>query len=242
MKNKRHAKILDIISQSDTVTQSALTQKLREFGFNVTQATVSRDIRSLAFVKVTAGDGYKYALPTNVVAHTTKHMTIFSQSVISVEYAPAHDYCQNAVRYGAGGGRGGRQLDWRADIRVNCGRRYDYYCDGVGGARKGTDADFKGYAGGRIAGAEASGMLTGLHIKNVAVIDETEIELGAGLNVLTGETGAGKSIVIGSVNMILGERGGKDWSAMGEKARWYRLYFPAVGAGVRACAGAGRGV
>ena len=82
MKNKRHAKILDIISQSDTVTQSALTQKLREFGFNVTQATVSRDIKELGLVKVTAGDGYKYALPTNVVAHTTKHMT-----VISVEYA-----------------------------------------------------------------------------------------------------------------------------------------------------------
>lgn len=53
-------------------------------------------------------------------------------------------------------------------------------------------------------------MLTQLHIKNVAVIDETDVELGAGLNVLTGETGAGKSIVIDSINMILGERGGRD--------------------------------
>ena len=87
MKNKRHAKILDIISQADTVTQSALTQKLREYGFNVTQATVSRDIKELGLVKVAAGKGYKYALPANVVAHTSKHMTIFSQSVISVEYA-----------------------------------------------------------------------------------------------------------------------------------------------------------
>ncbi|HIV03338.1 MAG TPA: hypothetical protein IAC74_07160 [Candidatus Aphodoplasma excrementigallinarum] len=87
MKNKRHAKILDIISQSDTVTQSALTQKLCEQGFPVTQATVSRDIKELGLVKVAAGKGYKYALPANVVAHTSKHMTIFSQSVISVEYA-----------------------------------------------------------------------------------------------------------------------------------------------------------
>lgn len=88
LKNKRHAKILDIISQSDTVTQGALTEKLREYGFNVTQATVSRDIKELGLVKVSAGGGgYKYALPTNVVAHTSKHMTIFSQSVISVEYA-----------------------------------------------------------------------------------------------------------------------------------------------------------
>ncbi len=68
-------------------------------------------------------------------------------------------------------------------------------------------------------------MLTGLHIKNVAVIDETEIELGAGLNVLTGETGAGKSIVIGSVNMILGERGGKDLVRHGEKSALVQAVF-----------------
>ena len=88
MKNKRHAKILDIISQYDTVTQSALTEKLCEFGFSVTQATVSRDIKELGLVKVSAGaSGYRYALPTNVVSHTSKHMSIFSQSVISIEYA-----------------------------------------------------------------------------------------------------------------------------------------------------------
>lgn len=88
MKTERHAKILDIVSQTDTVTQSALTQKLREFGFNVTQATVSRDIKELGLVKVSAGAaGYKYSLPGNVINHTSKHMTIFSQSVISVEYA-----------------------------------------------------------------------------------------------------------------------------------------------------------
>lgn len=49
-------------------------------------------------------------------------------------------------------------------------------------------------------------MLLYLSIKNVAVIEKVEIEFGAGLNILTGETGAGKSIVIDSVNLVLGER------------------------------------
>lgn len=53
-------------------------------------------------------------------------------------------------------------------------------------------------------------MLDSLRIKNVAVIDEAQIELGEGLNILTGETGAGKSIIIDSVNLILGERSNKD--------------------------------
>jgi len=53
-------------------------------------------------------------------------------------------------------------------------------------------------------------MLEALEIKNVAVIDAAQIELGAGFNVLTGETGAGKSILIDSINMILGERAERD--------------------------------
>jgi len=47
-------------------------------------------------------------------------------------------------------------------------------------------------------------------IQNVAIIDKVEIELGDGLNVLTGETGAGKSIIIDSINAILGQRLYKD--------------------------------
>ena len=43
-------------------------------------------------------------------------------------------------------------------------------------------------------------MLTNLHVKNLALIDEAEVEFGPGLNILTGETGAGKSILIGSIN------------------------------------------
>ncbi len=53
-------------------------------------------------------------------------------------------------------------------------------------------------------------MLLRLFIRDVAIIDELEIEFGDGFNVLTGETGAGKSIIIDAVNLILGERASKE--------------------------------
>ena len=49
-------------------------------------------------------------------------------------------------------------------------------------------------------------MLQNLHVKNLALIDEAEVEFSNGLNILTGETGAGKSIIIGSINLALGQR------------------------------------
>ena len=49
-------------------------------------------------------------------------------------------------------------------------------------------------------------MLSELHIENIAVIERADISFGAGLNVLTGETGAGKSIVIDAIGAVLGER------------------------------------
>ena len=53
-------------------------------------------------------------------------------------------------------------------------------------------------------------MLQRLYVKNLALIDEIEVELKDGLNILTGETGAGKSIILGSVNLALGARYSKD--------------------------------
>lgn len=53
-------------------------------------------------------------------------------------------------------------------------------------------------------------MLTQLDIQNIALIDKLNLEIGQGLNVLTGETGAGKSILIDSINAVLGERVSKD--------------------------------
>ena len=54
-------------------------------------------------------------------------------------------------------------------------------------------------------------MLVSLHVKNMALIKEVEVEFGSGLNIMTGETGAGKSIVIGAVNIALGTGNFKDY-------------------------------
>lgn len=63
-------------------------------------------------------------------------------------------------------------------------------------------------------------MLNSLFIKNIAVIESAEIEFGAGFNILTGETGAGKSIIIDSLNILKGERASKELIRSGEqKAR-----------------------
>ena len=69
-------------------------------------------------------------------------------------------------------------------------------------------------------------MLEHLHIRNVALIKESEISFGDGLNILTGETGAGKSMIIDSLQFALGGRAGKDFLRHGEKRRRLRRCFP----------------
>ncbi|CAM3802272.1 transcriptional regulator AhrC/ArgR [Alkalicoccus chagannorensis] len=65
-KGQRHIKIRDIIGNNDVETQDELVDELRSAGFNVTQATVSRDIKELHLVKVPMMDGrYKYSLPSD---------------------------------------------------------------------------------------------------------------------------------------------------------------------------------
>lgn len=49
-------------------------------------------------------------------------------------------------------------------------------------------------------------MLSELHVRNLALIEKADVEFGQGFNVLTGETGAGKSIIIGSVTIALGAK------------------------------------
>ena len=71
-------------------------------------------------------------------------------------------------------------------------------------------------------------MITNLHIKNIGIIDDIEIDLGQGLNVLTGETGAGKSLIIGSLSIISGGRFSKDMIRKGENNSFVEvcLYEP----------------
>jgi transcriptional regulator of arginine metabolism len=89
MKYNRHTKILEIIDGNVIETQEELAEKLKETGMDVTQATISRDIKELRLIKVMDKDGiYKYAPVTqseNVVSN--RLITIFTESFVACDYA-----------------------------------------------------------------------------------------------------------------------------------------------------------
>lgn len=89
MKTRRHAKILEIINGNAVETQEELQALLRQAGYAVTQATVSRDIKELRLVKTPGqGGGYRYA--TAKGGHepiSAKFHSIFAGSVVRVQHA-----------------------------------------------------------------------------------------------------------------------------------------------------------
>lgn len=90
MKSKRHQKILEIIGSMTIKTQEELAEQLRKAGCEVTQATVSRDIKELRLVKIPVGDNvYRYGLPEKVVVHrdTERMERMFQDSVVNVDYS-----------------------------------------------------------------------------------------------------------------------------------------------------------
>lgn len=68
-------------------------------------------------------------------------------------------------------------------------------------------------------------MLIHLHVKNLALIEDIEVEFGPGLNILTGETGAGKSVLLGSMQLILGGRTARDMIRTGASCALVELLF-----------------
>lgn len=89
MKYSRHSKILEIINKNEIETQEELAKTLCESGFNVTQATVSRDIKELRLIKVLTREGrYKYAtLKQHETSMSERFKKLFRDSVISIDYA-----------------------------------------------------------------------------------------------------------------------------------------------------------
>ena len=90
MKNNRQKQILSLISEHEITTQEELIEKLRESGYNVTQATVSRDIKQLKLIKIAGeNDTYKYAVSgnENVVAVNAKYTNILMETVTEIDYA-----------------------------------------------------------------------------------------------------------------------------------------------------------
>jgi len=89
MKHARQAKILEIIDKEVIETQEEIADRLKKAGMEVTQATISRDIKELRLIKVMTEDGrYKYA-PFNSTDNTVfnRLMTVFSKSYVSSDYA-----------------------------------------------------------------------------------------------------------------------------------------------------------
>lgn len=89
MKFTRHAKILEIIKREDIGTQEELSEALKNEGFTVTQATVSRDIKEMRLIKVPGKSGvYKYASIHETEGVVSERFTrIFKNSVVSIESA-----------------------------------------------------------------------------------------------------------------------------------------------------------
>lgn len=88
-KAKRHIKIREIIAKHEIETQDELVDALKKAGYNVTQATVSRDIKELHLVKVPLPDGrYKYSLPAdNRFNPLQKLKRILVDSFVNIDFA-----------------------------------------------------------------------------------------------------------------------------------------------------------
>lgn len=89
MKARRQAKILELIKNQAIETQEELADALGRQGIQVTQATVSRDIKELQLNKVPTGDGrYRYALPDEVAPGSwDRRRRIFQESVLGIDFS-----------------------------------------------------------------------------------------------------------------------------------------------------------
>lgn len=89
MKKKRHEKIIELIGQYEIETQEELADRLRDAGYQVTQATVSRDIRELKLSKISGGNGrQKYIAFTRDETHLgDKYIRVLKEGYVSMELA-----------------------------------------------------------------------------------------------------------------------------------------------------------
>lgn len=89
MKKKRHEKIIELIGQYEIETQEELADRLRDAGYQVTQATVSRDIRELKLSKISGGNGrQKYIAFTREEVHLgDKYIRVLKEGYVSMELA-----------------------------------------------------------------------------------------------------------------------------------------------------------
>jgi transcriptional regulator of arginine metabolism len=87
MKSQRHFAIMNIIANGRVTTQEELCEALKKRGFEVTQATVSRDIKELQLIKIPDSEGYRYSMPDNAAIKNSldRMKRVFQDSVISID-------------------------------------------------------------------------------------------------------------------------------------------------------------
>lgn len=88
MKNRRQRRILEIVSNETIGTQKELAERLRQEGFETTQATISRDIKELLLVKVNiGGDRYKYVIAQETPVTDAKLRMVLREFILSYDYS-----------------------------------------------------------------------------------------------------------------------------------------------------------
>lgn len=88
MKVSRQSKIIEIIENNVIETQEDLSQSLKDIGFHVTQATISRDIKELKLIKVMGNDGVQHYAPLKDISsiYNERVTAVFKESVLTVDY------------------------------------------------------------------------------------------------------------------------------------------------------------
>lgn len=133
MKMERHSKIVELIGKYEIETQEELAEYLNKEGYNVTQATVSRDIRELKLSKIqTENGGQKYAVFHPQTAFNDKYTRILHDSFVSMSGAE-HLVIKTVLRHGDGSRGSARCHPFFRDCRLHRRGRYGHVRSPYGG-------------------------------------------------------------------------------------------------------------
>lgn len=129
MKYKRQKKILELIAEYDIETQDDLIERLRESGYDVTQATVSRDIRELKLVKTAMPDRrYRYEVAQyEGIEISTKYRNIIKETVIKVDYVGNTVVLRTYTGMAQAAAAAVDGMGWDEIVGTPCRRRYDIH-------------------------------------------------------------------------------------------------------------------
>jgi len=188
MKRYRYNKIKEIVQSKAIETQEELAAALLEEGIEVTQATVSRDIKELMLIKIPTGDGhYRYALSPeeNVVLSRSRINRLFQDSLIKVD----HSLNQVVLHTIPGSAQ---SVAFSIDHA------------------KWTEII------GTLAGDDTILLIAKSEAEVPALIEQMNISFNDGITIFTGETGAGKSILMDAFSILLGERASSEFIRHGK--------------------------